>query len=82
MTKKETKLLIDFLEDYADRLTCDGCNDWKFPPNWTKPEKAKLTKDFHDYNNSSEEDREYMKEISDNHSAVSILIEKLRISIK
>lgn len=36
MKTKHKKLLIDFLEEYSERLGNDGCNDWNFPDDWTE----------------------------------------------
>ncbi len=38
MNAKERTLAADFLNEYADRLSNDGCNDWNFPKGWTEAE--------------------------------------------
>lgn len=55
ITQKESQLVQDFLKEYADRLGRDGCNDWRFPSDWTVLEKEEFVKRYHAWNGDPEE---------------------------
>ena len=52
---KALTLAGELLRDYAERLSCDGCNDWDFPKDWTTQDKEAFVKAFHDWNGDPEE---------------------------
>ncbi len=55
ITQKESQLVQDFLKEYADRLGRDGCNDWRFPSDWTVLEKEEFVKSYHVWNGDPDE---------------------------
>ena len=54
MGKHEWKLLLTFLEDYSDKLSTAGSNDWDFPENWTKEDREQFLKEYQIFNKSEE----------------------------
>jgi hypothetical protein len=44
MNKKWLKLAGDLLEKASEEFANHGCNDWKFPDNWSLEEKRELVK--------------------------------------
>ena len=50
LNEKETLLLADFLEEFGERLGNDGCNDWDWPKDWSKEERAQFIREFIAYN--------------------------------
>ena len=55
MTSKERKLAAEMLEDHADVLGNRGCNDWKYPEDWTSDECIDFSRRFHEWNRDPEE---------------------------
>lgn len=55
MNKKERLLASKFLEEMSDRYGDHGCNDWKFPNDWTRGDKLDFILKFHKYNGDLEE---------------------------
>ena len=82
MNNKETKLLIDFLEEYSERLSNDGCNDWYFPNNWSFEERKQFEKEFYEYNGSTEDFDPKSPPFLGNSCAVDLLIHKLKSSLE
>lgn len=56
---KQSKLLVNFLEDYVERLSNDGCNDWEFPADWNKQERREFLDKVFDYHEFPKADRNY-----------------------
>ena len=81
LNKKEVEILVDFLDEYSDRLACDGCNDWKFPLSWSREEKDKFVKEFYDWNDEPEYYEDGMDWL-DNGCVVDLLRAKLRGKVK
>jgi hypothetical protein len=55
MTPEQKALLqlaADFLSEYSDRLSNDGCNDWKWPAFVPKPLRAAMEQIDHEMNPS------------------------------
>lgn len=75
MNDKELKLTAEMLEEYAERLGNDCCNDYCFPDDWTKAERVQFVKEFHDWNGDPEEfdGSDYIS----NHCVVSLLAYKI-----
>ena len=42
MNKKWQIMAGNMLVDMADVLSCRGCNDWKWPEQWTQDERREL----------------------------------------
>jgi hypothetical protein len=55
LSHKTLLLASQFLDDHADRLSNDGCNDWEFPADWTVEEKTEFVKGYHEWNGDPEE---------------------------
>ncbi len=55
LNPKEAALVVQFLNEYSDELGNNGCNDWKFPPEWSQSEKETFVKEYHDYNGDPQE---------------------------
>lgn len=55
INQKESELINGFLVEYKNRLSNDGCNDWKFPEVWTNFEKQEFVKTYHAWNGYPEE---------------------------
>ena len=56
---KESKILINFLKEYAERLSNASCNDWEFPKDWNKQERRAFLDKVFDYHKMPKEDRNY-----------------------
>lgn len=83
MNKKEIALLIEFLKEYSDRLSNDGCNDWYFPDDWSVLERQQFVKEFHEHNGELEYfDPEDINPFIQNGCAVDLLIHKLKSSLE
>lgn len=46
MTANDRNLLSSILDDFADRLGNDGCNDWEWPKTWSESYKKKFLKRY------------------------------------
>jgi len=55
MTPKEILLASKMLNEYADRLGNNCCNDWEWPEDWTHEERRLFIKQMHDLNGDPEE---------------------------
>lgn len=55
MSHKELILAAEFLEQYSDDLSDNGCNDWEYPDDWTEQEKIDFCREYHDFNKSPED---------------------------
>ena len=56
MNTRDRALLIDLLDEFADRLGNDSCNDWEWPRSWSESYK----RDFLDrYNTWADDEEEY-----------------------
>jgi hypothetical protein len=51
---KVRQLAATFLDDYSDSLSNAGCNDWKFPLDWTTAERQEFCRMFHELNGDPE----------------------------
>lgn len=54
MPKKYWDVLMEMLEELSDRYGNDGCNDWKFPDDWTDEEVDEFGKLFSKANRPSD----------------------------
>lgn len=52
---KALTLAGEMLREYAERLSCDGCNDWFFPQDWSTQDKEAFVQAFHTWNGDPEE---------------------------
>lgn len=52
---KALTLAGEMLREYAERLSCDGCNDWLFPQDWSTQDKEAFVQAFHAWNGDPEE---------------------------
>jgi hypothetical protein len=52
MNEKWLKLAGDLLEKASEEFSNHGCNDWKFPGDWSLEEKRELVKAMHEENRS------------------------------
>lgn len=50
MTPAIRHLAAQMLDEYADRLGNDGCNDWHFPASWTEEEWRAFTARYAEWN--------------------------------
>lgn len=61
LSKKELALIVQFLDQFADELGNNGCNDWDFPEDWTEKEQKTFVKQYHAWNGDPEEfDEEHL----------------------
>ena len=57
MTKKQLLLAAQFLEQLADKLGGNRCNDWSWPDNWSGCERDAFARAYHQMNGDPEEFR-------------------------
>lgn len=76
LNKKEIELLIMFLKDYVQELSCNGCNDFEFPEDWTEQD----IKTFNEQNSvhSYEDDDGTIVYAQEDFCVVGGLINKLK----
>ncbi len=55
MNAKEQKLAAKMINDYSDKLSNNGCNDWDFQKDWSEQEKRTFIREYHDWNGDPEE---------------------------
>lgn len=78
MNVKELKLTSDLLELASNILAYNGCNDVdeRFFSDWTKEERIKFVKDFHDFNGDPHEFNPNFLHIPD-YALMSFLADKI-----
>lgn len=76
MSNKEIKLAAKMLDRLSYILSNRGCNDWKFPEDWSDEERASLIKDYHEFNGDYDDFEKPPTMIMD-FCVASILSEKL-----
>lgn len=52
---KVKRLAAKFLEELAERMSNDGCNDWDWPDDWTQVERDGFALAYHVLNGDLEE---------------------------
>lgn len=75
---KELDLAIGFMDTLSERLGTDGCNDWNFPPDWTREEIIKFVKEYHEYNGDPHEFNEHFLHLP-NYAVAAFLSYKLAL---
>lgn len=62
MNANDRNLLSDILDEYADRLGNDGCNDWEWPKEWNEAYRRDFLKRYNAWADADGiEDTEYHK---------------------
>lgn len=54
MQPHEIALASKMLNDYADTLSNNGCNDWSWPPEWTVEQRVQFCRDLHEFSGKPE----------------------------
>jgi len=54
MNHKELTLAAEFLEQHSDDLSDNGCNDWKYPDDWTEQEKIDFCREYYEWRRGEE----------------------------
>lgn len=77
LTPQELSLAAKLLDDMSDHYANHGCNDFDFPADWTKEQRAVFVKEFHDFNGDPEEYNPKFLRLED-FAAMGFLAHKLR----
>ena len=76
LNAKEKALLGQMLDEYSERLSNDGCNDWEWPEDWTPEERAAFCRESYLDDEWDESDIPNPP-VLDNTSVVELLRKKL-----
>ena len=74
------RLVVDLLDDYSERLSYDGCNDWDAPDYLTADDRADLSRRAWEANGRRPDERP-TDDINANHVAVSAVQHMIRSAI-
>lgn len=56
LTRTEAKLLVEFLEDYQDRIASQTCSDWAWPDYVSQDDREQITEEYYALNGDPNEE--------------------------